>query len=98
MELKDIQKEVVSLYKRYKPRRNLNQRMLTLMEEVGELAREVLIQQGCKKVRPGCIKSEVSQIFENILMIANMLEVDLEKQWTKNRKKKIRKDKKVLSK
>lgn len=98
MALKSIQKDVnewISQYKLgyFKPLENLAR----LTEEVGEAARELNHIFGPKKKKvteaKGDLEEELGDVIYTVVCIANSLEIDLDKSWSKVMKKLNTRDK-----
>jgi len=98
MEIKKIQKTIDAWIKsNTKGYWQPNNMMLRLMEEVGELAREINHQFGEKIPKPTeknqKIGNEIADVFFTIICISNALNIDLEKYFLSTIKKYNKRDK-----
>jgi len=98
MPLKEIQKQVDDWVKQYKigyfkPHEILAQ----LMQEVGELAREISHLHGIEKKKPGHktkgLEEEIADVIFALVCLANSKKIDLDKAFKKIMKKRNKRDK-----
>ncbi len=99
MSLAKLQKNVDSWISQYKIGYFKPLEIITrLMEEVGELAREINHRYGPKKKKStekkGEIGDEIADIFFTLICLANSLSIDLDKSFEKMMKKLNTRDKK----
>ena len=78
METRELQKKCFFAYNNRKPRRNLYQRFLTIVEEVGELSEALLVMDNAKPGKKTNLKKEMADVFSNLLSMSEMLNIDIE--------------------
>ena len=78
METRELQKKCFFVYNNRKPRRNLYQRFLTIVEEVGELSEALLVMDNVKPGKKTNLKKEMADVFSNLLSMSEMLNIDIE--------------------
>jgi len=83
METKDLQRKCFLAYDSRKPKRNLQQRFITIVEEVGEMAEAILVNDGCKPGKKANLKREMADVFSNLMTMSEMLDIDIEKETLK---------------
>ena len=98
MDIKEMQKVVDAWIKEYgKGYWNPSSIILRLMEEVGELAREVNHKYGDKPPKPGednkDIGYEAADVIFTLICLLNSLDIDLEKSFEEIIKKYTQRDK-----
>jgi len=98
MALKELQKEVDDWIQQYKLGYFKPHEILArLMEETGELAREVNHEFGAKKKKAAEadneIGDEIADIFFTLVCMANSLNIDLDEKWIKMMNKYTNRDK-----
>ena len=97
MSLKEIQKQVDEWTSQYTPQYWQPHEILArLMEETGELAREINHMYGTKKKKPteetGEMAGEIADIIFTLCCLANSQNIDLDQAWQEMMKKYTERD------